>query len=187
MEFIVSQIFVVLSYVFLALTYSLKNRKLLLIFSVSSSFTLIVGYYFLGAYTGVATSVFAAIRTIILSLNFKFKNQKLYDNILFTLFLIAITLIAIFTFEGFYSLFAIASTYLFTYAIWQKNITLYKILGIPVSLFYMLYNIFIQSWFGLACESILLVFIIIQLIIHLVQNYNKKNSNKLKNIIEKEN
>ena len=46
---------------------------------------------------------------------------------------------------------------LYTYSVWQKKTSIYKLLGIPVGILWILYNIYVQSIFGIILESLLLI------------------------------
>ena len=71
--------------------------------------------------------------------------------------LYAISIIsAIYTYEGFLSLMSVFATMLYTYSVWQKKISIYKILGIPVGIIWIIYNIYIASIFGIILEIALL-------------------------------
>lgn len=182
MEYFWSQFFTILSYLFLLLVYTFKNRKLILPLNILASLTLAISYLFLKEYTGYAANIFAIFRAVMLTLDFKFKNQKAYDIALLSVFFTAITLIAIFTYQAPYSLLSVLATYIYTFSIWQKNRTWFNILGIPACLCYIIYNIFAGSVFGIVCESVVLVYIIIQLILIAVKtNRNKKNISEIKN------
>jgi hypothetical protein len=47
---------------------------------------------------------------------------------------------------------------IYTYSAWQKNPKIYKILGIPASLCWIIYNIYVKSIFGIILETALLAF-----------------------------
>ena len=63
--YIVSQIFTIITYILLALTYYAKNRRNVLIISFLSIIANGVAYIFLNAYTGLAMCVIALIRNLI--------------------------------------------------------------------------------------------------------------------------
>lgn len=63
----------------------------------------------------------------------------------------------IITYDGFFSLLSVFATMLYTYFVWQKNTTTYKLLGIPIGILWIAYNIYIFSIFGIILETILLI------------------------------
>ena len=168
----VSQIFVILGYIFLGVTYLLKKRSVILQISLLSLVSTLLGYAFLSAHVGMAMMFVAICRNIIFCVQDvkvkSFENKK--NDLFILLFLYLITIIlAVFTYEGLFSLLSVLATMVYTYSIWQKNSMVYKILGIPASLLWVCYNIFVNSLFGIILESLLVICEIIGVI-----EYNKK-------------
>lgn len=159
--YVLSQIFTIITYVLLAMTYYAKNRKTVLTISFASLITNGLEYVFLNAYSGLAMCIVALIRNIIFLVDEK-KNGKRDTNtkkdviILVILYIISIAS-AIFTYDGFLSLLSVFATMLYTYSVWQKKTNIYKLLGMPIGVLWILYNIYVQSLFGVILEAILLV------------------------------
>lgn len=161
LAYILSQIFIIIMYVFLALTYYSKDRKTVLILNFVSLIANALSYVFLNAYTGLAMCIVALIRNIIFLVDEK-KNGKSEEigkkDIIILIVLYVISIVsAIFTYEGFLSLLSVFATMIYTYSVWQKKTKIYKFLGIPVGVLWILYNIYIFSIFGIILESILLI------------------------------
>lgn len=159
--YILSQIFTIITYILLAITYYAKDRKTVLTISFLSLIANGLAYAFLNAYTGLAMCVIALVRNIIFLVDEK-KNGK-QDNItkkdviiLIGLYIISI-ISAIFTYDGPLSLLSVVATMLYTYSVWQKKTNIYKLLGIPIGILWILYNIYVKSIFGIILESILLI------------------------------
>ena len=159
--YVLSQIFTIITYVLLAMTYYAKNRKAVLTISFASLITNGLEYVFLSAYSGLAMCIVALIRNIIFLVDEK-KNGKRDTNtkkdvvILVILYIISIAS-AVFTYDGFLSLLSVFATMLYTYSVWQKKTNIYKLLGMPIGVLWILYNIYVQSLFGVILEAILLV------------------------------
>ena len=159
--YIVSQIFAILMYVLLASTYYLKNRKTVLTINILAMVAQAISFICLKAYTGLAMDIVAIIRNIIFMIDEK-KNGKREQNtkrdiiILAILYVITI-LLSVFTYSGLPSLFSVLGTFLYTYSVWQKNTNTYKLLGIPTSMSWIAYNIYVKSIFGGILESIVLI------------------------------
>jgi len=159
--YIISQIFAIAMYALLASTYYLKNRKNVLIINILAMIAQGISFICLKAYTGLAMDVVAIIRNLIFMIEEK-KDGKSEQNTkrniitLASLYIITI-LLSIFTYNGLPSLFSVLGTFLYTYSIWQKNTNTYKLLGIPTSLSWIAYNIYIKSIFGSILESIILI------------------------------
>ena len=161
LEYVISQVLTVLMYVFLGMTYYAKDRKKVLILSFLSLIANGLAYVFLSAWSGLAMCVVAFIRNIIFLIDEK-KNGKRDEiskfDIWVLIVLYAISIIsAVFTYEGFLSLLSVFATMLYTYSVWQKKTSIYKLLGIPVGILWILYNIYVQSIFGIILESLLLI------------------------------
>ena len=161
LAYILSQVFIIINYILLALTYYAKDRKKVLILSFSSIIATGMSYIFLNAWSGLAMCVIALIRNIIFLLDEK-KNGKRdtidKKDIFILIILYSISIIsAILTYNGFLILLSVFGTMLYTYSVWQKKTIIYKLLGIPVGILWILYNLYIMSIFGIILETILLI------------------------------
>lgn len=161
LTYILSQIFTIINYLLLAMTYYVKNRKKILIISFMSLLANTIAYILLNAWTGVAMCLVALIRNIIFLIDEhknKQTNQITKKDIIILIILYTISIIsAILTFDGYLSLLSVFATMLYTYSVWQKNPKTYKLLGIPVGILWILYNLYVKSLFGIILESALLV------------------------------
>ena len=116
-------------------------------------------YALLGAWAGFAMTFISMLRNMIFLIDEQ-KNGK--SNIItkkdiLILFVLCFTsiLFSIITYNGFFSLFSLTATILYTVSVWQKDIIIYKALGIPVFIFDMIYNISVGSYVGALLEFIL--------------------------------
>lgn len=157
MLYIISQVFVIASYAFLAFTYFNKDRKKILVLSFLAVASNAIAFVFLGALAGFFMSVIAMIRNIVFIYRGKDKIEYIDYIILWILYLVSIVS-AYFTYTGVLSLFSMLGTMIYTYSAWQKNPKIYKILGIPASLCWIIYNIYVKSIFGIILETALLAF-----------------------------
>lgn len=176
--YIISQIFTIITYALLGLTYYAKNRKTVLAISFLSLIANGIAYILLNAYTGLAMCIVALIRNIIFLIDEKKngKTDKITKKdiiILVILYLISI-ISAIFTYDGFLSLLSVFATMLYTYSVWQKKTKVYKLLGIPIGILWILYNIYIKSIFGIILETLLLICSITGYILEIKRNNNKE-------------
>ena len=160
-SYILSQVFTVLTYGLLALTYYAKDRKKVLIINFLSLVANGIAYIFLNAWTGLAMCVVALIRNIIFLIDEKKNGKRESINrtdviILVILYVISI-ISAILTYDRFLSLLSVFATALYTFSVWQKKTNIYKLLGIPIGILWVSYNIYIMSIFGIILEAILLI------------------------------
>lgn len=182
--YVLSQVFVIINYVLLIATYQLKNRKTILIVNFISTIAVSISYLLLSAYTGFAMAIVALIRNILFLKNDKKSKKNSKKDIAILLFLYAISILfAIITYDGFFSLMPVLVVILYTYSIWQKNTKIYKILGVPVSIGAIIYNLYINSICGVIFESFLAVSAIIGLLRENINNKSVKNKKYRANML----
>lgn len=162
-NWILSQILTVIEYGLLGASYLAKNRKAVVVLDIASMTCGILAFLLLGADLGMAMSI------IILLANFYYlwdehahdekERSKLHarDYVVLAVVLVAIGVVAWLTYDGPLSLLSVAATTLYEISIWQKSTKVYKFLGIPVAVCWMLYNGFVNSPFGVLCEFVMFV------------------------------
>lgn len=145
--YIVSQMLVIIYYVIYSWTFHLKDSNKILILGIVATIISSISYVLLHAYTGMASCFIAIVRNLLFT---KSKKNTLNLIIIFILTIIA----GIFTYNGYFCLFNIIATLIYTYALWQKNTKTYKLLGIVVNGLMIVYDIYIKSIFGVILISI---------------------------------
>jgi len=186
MAFIISQVFVCLCYLFLGLTYVIKKRTLILCFSLTALLFNGLHYSLLGAWAGVGVVCIAVVRNVLFLIQQKIKALDKYviDDWIILIFLLIISgITAIWTYDGLLSLFSIFASVIYTISVWQKNVKVYKILGIISGLVNIVYFIFINSIFGIILESIVCLITIVFTIIYIIDERKEKLSG-VKNELE---
>lgn len=178
-QYILSQIFTVIMYALLAMTYFCKNKRTIVVVSGIAIVTNALIYLLLGAWTGLAMCVVAALRNLYILWDEKKhgKSKKITkrDVVFLIVVYIAIILVTIPTYEGFLSLLSVFATALYTFSIWQKSTKVYKFCGIPVGILWIFYNAYVNSIFGVILESALLVASTAGFIIELKGKKTKKS------------
>ncbi|MDE5539065.1 MAG: YgjV family protein [Bacilli bacterium] len=159
--YVFSQIFVILYYFLEMVSYQLKNRQVILMVNGIAMIFMGVSYFLLNAYTGVATVGFGLLRNMVFLLDEKINGKsdkiKFKDIIIIILLTLILVVLSVITYDGIFSLMAPLATWLYMISLWQKNTMVYKILGIPVSIAGITYNIFISSLFGIIFEGAALI------------------------------
>ena len=160
-SYILSQIFTVIMYTLIALSYLAKDRKKIVAISTASIVFNALAYIFLSAWTGLAMCVIAFLRNLysIWSESKHKASEKITKRDIAVLIItyLAIIIVTILTFDGFWSLMSVFGTMAYTYSIWQKKPIVYKFFGIPVGLLWITYNYYVGSFFGVILEVALLV------------------------------
>jgi len=163
-EYIWSQVLTILMYITLAITYYLKNRRAILIVNFLGCALIAGAYFLLSAHTGVAMAVIAVVRNLVFLIDEKKNGKKeeitKKDIVILILIYLIIIGVTIPSYNGFLSLLSVFATSLYTFAVWQKKTIVYKALGVPIGLLWILYNTYIRSLFGIILESVLLLFVV---------------------------
>jgi hypothetical protein len=179
--YILSQIFIIINYALLIITYQLKSKKNIILFNGIGLIATAISFALLSAWSGVATSIIALIRNVIFIYNEKnCKNESNVDYkdivVLIIVYLVLLLSLLI-TYTNIWSVLPVLTTMVYTYSIWQKDIKIYSILGVAVSVLSITYSIYIFSLCGVLLESIMLISSIIG-IIKKMEKSEKKTSKK---------
>ena len=166
--YILSQVFVVLAYAFNFSTYLFRNRTLIVVCNFVSCCFSMVSLLFLSAWTGLGNVVIGMFRNIAFMIRDKVKGKSDYitktDWCIYAGIEVATITVGVLTYAGLPSIIAMFSMSANSLAITQKNPFLYKIVNIPASLTYVLYNFLITSYFGAICETVIFITIIVGII-----------------------
>lgn len=160
--YIISQIITVIYFAILSLSYLLKDRTKIL----SANFVAHIGQTtamaMLNGYTGAAMSIIMMLRDLTLLIQEWGKSKgkeinKKLDLIILIVTVILIVALTIFTYNGPLSLLSVVATLVTTFALWQKDVKMYKVLGLIAGILWLAYNIFIMSIMGIILELILVI------------------------------
>ncbi|MDR0931197.1 MAG: GNAT family N-acetyltransferase [Clostridiales bacterium] len=162
-QYLISQAFVLSVYVLICITFFAHKSKTILWLNTASNFLYIIGFFLLGAYSGMAAVAVAFVRNCLVMLT---KSEK-SNSIITWLSIVALAICGYFTFNGIFSTFIIIATMLYSYAICQKNVLTYKKLNVIISLLRLIYNIFVFSIIGIIFELCLLISVIIGVTKHI--------------------
>lgn len=160
--YIISQVITILYYAILSSSYLLKNRTKILTANFVAHIGQTTAMAMLNGYTGAAMSVIMMVRDLILLIQEIKKSKgkeinKKIDFIILTITVILIVALTIFTYNGPLSLLSVIATLVTTFALWQKDVKTYKILGLIAGILWLAYNIVIMSIMGMILELILVI------------------------------
>lgn len=176
-NYILSQICVIVGIGLYALTYLLKTKKSVLIVGLIGVVLNTISFVLLGAYTGAVVNLVAILR----SLWFFFEEKKGKRTwVSLTVVLTLIVIATIFTYQNIIDLLPLVAGLTYAFACWQKNIPLYRWLGILVSSIYILYDIYFNSIFGVVSESIAIVCAVTGLILGMIKKKSDSTTNQQK-------
>lgn len=160
--YIISQIITVIYFVVLSLSYLLKNRVRILVANFIAHIGQATAMALLNGYTGAAMSLIMMLRDLVLLIQEVRKtkgkeiNKKL-DVIILIITIILIVALTVFTYNGLLSLLSVVATLITTFALWQKNVKIYKLLGLIAGILWLAYNFFIMSIMGILLELIVVI------------------------------
>ena len=154
-NYLISQGLVILATIFISVTYFEKNRKNILILFISYSVLYGIHYLLLSALTGFFMNMVSIGRNIIF---YRHEKKKQENSIYFLIILfIIIILFGVFSYNDMFSIISMSASLISTYSVWQRNIKVYRILAIIVSICFIIYAIHINSLFAIITEVILLM------------------------------
>lgn len=153
--YLIAQVITVVYYGFLCASFWLKDRRQILGANLLAHIGQALAMFLLGGLSGSAMAGIMTARDLAFYFNTK---KKLSDSAIFIATLLAIIFFMAQTYAGPLSLLSIAATTLATYAVYQPNVRLYKLLGFVGALLWLAYNVYIGSIAGIIFESILLIF-----------------------------
>ncbi len=166
--YIFSQVFFLINYILLMTTYQIKNRKVIVFFNLCGCISMMLAYILLKAYAGLAMVFVSIARNIIFMIDEKINGKNdittKKDFIIMAVLIIACMLCAIPTYESIWSLAAIIATISYTISATQKNIKVYRWMGIISGLSWIVYNLYIKSIIGVIFEVVLLVAVVVGLV-----------------------
>ena len=158
-SYIISQIFVIIQYLFFVLTYHTKTKKQILIFNTIACASSALSFMFLSAYSGCVMSLLAVLRNYLF---YKQEEKKDINNLIIVLLILAF--LSIITYDGILSLMPSIGTLLYTISVWQSNRKVYRMFGIPIEISWLIYHIYVLSIFGIILETILFIAVVIGII-----------------------
>ena len=136
------------------LIYQLKSGKKILLSKMFSDFFWVLHYVCLSAFSGAAIAGIGFIRDGV----FLHQDKKWAQSSLWLwLFLILSVVSAYFTWNGIFSLLPAVASVLLIISLWKNKPMLICVLAFPISTLMLIYNIYCNSYFGIANEILTLI------------------------------
>ena len=153
-EYISSQISVIVATIIFALSYFTKNKRVILALGLVSILFYMLEYLLLHSYIAVGVNFLSFLRTIWFYIN-DAKGKK-QDYISLIVSMVAFIVVSILTYSNYMDIIVLFASVLFTYAIWQQNILVYRVLSVIASICWIIYNIYCFTIMGIILEIVLL-------------------------------
>ena len=152
----------------LFLIYQQKSRKKILMCKLSADIFWIFHYLSLGATAGMIPNFVGIFREIIFVNR---KTKKWASSSLWVVLFITVNFVlGICSYEQWYDIMPIIASAFVTVSLWIDNPRLMKLISIPVSLAFFIYDIFVLSHVGMINESIAIA----SIIIYFIKNIKEK-------------
>lgn len=159
---VISYIFGVCAMVALFSIYQQRSRKRMLASKLCADFCWVIHYLCIGAIGGAIPNFVGIFREMIF---FNRETKKWASRPFWPIIFIAVNLmLGITTFKSPINILPIAASVFVTISLWLKKPEITKIISFPVSVVFLIYDIFVGSWVGVVNESASLISIIISFV-----------------------
>ena len=143
------------------IAFQCKQHKNVMLFRTLNEIFFAIQYLCLASYTGVAMNLIGSVRNIIFAIYVKKEKSTLIWQILFSFMFIVI---GILTTNGIVSVMVILAKVVTTIAYSLKNTKYIRLLTLPTSICWLVYNIVCNSFAGILCEAFTICSIITAII-----------------------
>lgn len=156
---IIAQLFGLGAMVSLFGIYQQKSRKGILAAKLSADVFWVAHYLCLGGYGGMIPNLIGIFREIIFLMR---KEKRWASSLLWPIFFVCLNwTLGIFTFSSPINILPIAASTFVTVALWIDNPSLTKLISLPVSATFLIYDVFIGSYIGVINEAVSILSIIL--------------------------
>lgn len=160
------------------ITYQSNKHKNIMMFMVLNALLWSCHYVFLGLYTPIAMNLINVVRNVVYS----FRDKKWAQNNIIPAVFVVISLgLGIATWESAWSALPMIATVLFSIGCWCKDTKKLRLLSVPASLSWMVYNLANKSLPGFLNEIFVVVSIIVAFIRYDINKSDKKSKNTVEN------
>lgn len=142
----------------IVVSYQQKTHKNILIFQMASGLLFTVHYILLGAYTGAIMNLLGAFRSLV----YANRSKKWASSVIWPiLFSIAFLISGILTWDNVFSIFPLIAMLMSSVVLWIEQPKINRMLSLPTSTCWLIYNIKTVSIAGIVTEIFVLTSIII--------------------------
>ncbi len=153
--YIISQIIETIALIITLYSYHLGTKEKIFKGMCIANIFDISHYFFLNAYSGLATKVMALVRNIFILK--KEHNKKLSSNLFLILFVIAYLLLAFITYKNVYTLLPFVAAIIYMLVVWNGNELQIKKIALFCYFFWLAYNISVFSIIGIISNIVSLM------------------------------
>ena len=161
LNYVLSQVFVVIAMACLGASYFVKSKKYILILNLLCTIFFAVEYLFLEAYAACAINLISLIRIPWFYIDERYEKKDYISLIVISAIVIGC---GIWTYKWWPDILVIFQGVLFTYSIWQKNVAVYRWIAPISSALFVIYDVMYKNILGIVFESCLVVMAIVSII-----------------------
>lgn len=162
MLFILAQICGLIILILTVISVQFKTKEKIVMCFVFANVIAAIQYFLLSAFTGAVISVINAIRCIVF---YYYKKKEMKPSLITLLIFELIAIISgIFTWQNIWSLIPILVTVIYTYGLWQDNVTVIRITTGIAGFGWAIYNIIVMAYVGAIQEISQLVSSVIAIV-----------------------
>lgn len=154
--FYLAQAFGVVALIILILSFQKNKKEILLKYQIFSSLFFALQYLCLNAITGFLMNIMTMIRNIVFK---KYENKVPVGYLIITILLMV--LLSVFSYNGIISVLPTIAVILYSIAVWQKNLTITRIVEVISCTLFIIYNINVLAISGLISTIIELIFALV--------------------------
>lgn len=158
----IAQILGICAFIFLAFSFLMKKKEIILLFQIFSQIFYSVSYLLLNALSGYAYAIVNLLRCFFIAI--KDKHEKLNNNLPLFIFIVIYCVVGVYTYQNVYSLFSIVAVIIYTSMIWQGTVKEIKYAGIINSTLWFVYNINFHAYTAAVGDLIIITCIVISLL-----------------------
>lgn len=149
---VVAQILGIGAMVSLFLIYQQKNRKKMILAKLSADIFWVLHYCCLGAIAGMIPNFVGIFREVV----FINRKTKKWANLIIwpIVFIFINCVLSIITFEEWIDLLPISASIFVTISLWIDNTKLTKLISVPISMMFLIYDLYVGSYVGVLNEII---------------------------------
>ena len=148
------------------LSFQQKEKKMVMFFQMTASALFCIQLFMVGAITGAYLDLISSVRTIVFAL-FMTTNKKWAASPVWPLlFIVALVVVGIYTWQDGWSILAILGSVLSTVALWMKKASHIRLISLSVGPCWMIYNIVNGAYTGAMNELLAMTSIVIGMLRH---------------------
>lgn len=159
---VLAQVLALFAILFWVISILLKNKKNILLMQVIANGIYGIEYLLLGAFSAASMNFLSFLRLLVYYF-YALLNIKISKWILFV-FIALVLLFGIITYDGLISLLPIIITVLYTYAFWQNNLNVARIIYIVAAIIWIYYNYEVGAYVGIIGNALEIITGLISLI-----------------------